>query len=89
MENAGVRPHAMPGLSIRSFFGSDKFNIVTLLPTPLMLQVVMSPYPFAYIRPTKGSVVVSMIVMVDSPHSTFTAKQGSASVRRMLEQQNL
>lgn len=85
MENAGVRPQAMSDLLSCSFLGSGKLNIVTLLPTPLMLQVVMSPYPFAYIRPTKGSMVVNMMVMVDSPHSTFTAKQGSASVRRMLD----
>lgn len=82
MENAGVRPHAMFGLLICSFFGSGNFNIVTFFPKPLTLQVVMSPYPLAYIRPMKGSAVVSMIAIVDSPHSTFTAKQNNASQYR-------
>lgn len=75
MENAGVRPHSILDWPMDSFFGSGNLKIVTFFPTPLTPQV--SPYPLTYIRPSKGSVVVNVTVMIDSPHCTFTVKYGS------------
>jgi len=72
MENAGVRPQAILDLPRYFFLGNGSFSVVIFLPWPWTPQV--SAYPLTYIRPLKGSVVISVIVMVVSPHCTLTAK---------------
>lgn len=66
-ENAGIKPHSM---SYFSLLGNGNFNIVTFFPTPSTPQ--LSSYPLTYIRPTKGSIVIKVIVKADSLHCTFT-----------------